>query len=173
MFAIFRMPSVKHENEMSTPDWFIRIASELAKSVPPVGHKCFARGKPDPCFGREFLWDFGAYIDDEEVPENDRFAAQAAIIGEVEWNTSDDEIDKDFEKLLYVDLLVCFMTFEKQSAKEAIKKLDWLEGAVRRRQAHVRLRGPIRPPAFILSCWVIQEHRFVHRSVLPDLSERT
>jgi hypothetical protein len=78
--------------------------------------------------GGEFLWDFCALIEDEAVPPDDRFSAQAAIVGEVEWATH--EIEKDFEKLLPADSFICFMTFQKQTAAEAKRKLDWLEAAV-------------------------------------------
>lgn len=153
------------ELELSTPDWFGEIASKVATKVSPIGLKCYARGQPPPCAGGEFLWDFSAFIYDEEVPEGDRFEAQAAIVGEVEW--SGGGIDHDFAKLLCADALVCFMTFQKRTVGEAKQKLDWLETAVRRRQGYARLRGLTRPPAFLLSCWLLKENRFEHATVLP------
>jgi hypothetical protein len=35
----------KQETQMSTPDWFLRIASEIATRVGSLGMKCHAKGK--------------------------------------------------------------------------------------------------------------------------------
>jgi hypothetical protein len=160
----------KEERKLSEPDWFPRIASTIATNVSSIGLKCYARGKPPPCDGEEFLWDFSAFIydDDKTVAKEELFIAQAAIVGEVEWD--ENGIDYDFEKLLCVDSLVCFMTIQKRTFKEATKALDRLERAVRKRQGYARLRGVNRPPAFLLSCWTWdQQPRFVHRDVSQQL----
>jgi hypothetical protein len=162
------LDAVGKANLSNTRDWFPRIASELAKRVSTIGLTCFAREKPEPCKGTEILWDFSAFIDDDDgTKEDERHWAQAAIVGEVEWSVDEGEIDKDFAKLLSVDSLSCFMTFQKRSIQEAKVKLDQLQTAVRRRQKYARLRGLTRPPAFLLSCWVLIDRRFEHLPVFP------
>jgi hypothetical protein len=70
-------------------------------------------------------------------------SAQLAIVGEVEFDWTREEIDKDFEKLLAADSLVLFMTFQGP-VEMARQELDRLEAAVRR-QEYTRLRGLSRP----------------------------
>jgi hypothetical protein len=69
------------------------------------------------------LFDFCALVEDEDVPADDRFMAQAAVVGEVEWNRDRGEVDKDFEKLLIADSLVLFMTFQSPTVEDG-KKID-------------------------------------------------
>mgnify|MGYP001290746505 CR=1 FL=1 len=157
----------KEEQKLSEPDWFPRIASTIATNVSSIGLKCYARGKPPPCDGEEFLWDSSAFIydDDKTVPKEELFIAQAAIVGEVE--RDENGIDYDFDKLLCVDSLVCFMIIQKKQRRGA---LDRLERAVRKRQGYARLRGVNRPPAFLLSCWTWDEQpRFVHSDVFATV----
>lgn len=150
---------------LSDAEWFPEIASEMASRVKSLNLKCYARGgrRSEPargCVGSEWLFDFCALLDDEDVPPDDRFMAQAAIIGEVEW--SENGIEEDFEKLQIVDSLVCFMAFQKRSSDGAVAAITRLRHAVERRQAYARERGITRPTEFVLSCWVIPENRFVH-----------
>jgi hypothetical protein len=35
--------------------------------------KCYARGTPEPCVGAEWLFDFSAFVEDNDVPADDRF----------------------------------------------------------------------------------------------------
>jgi hypothetical protein len=141
----------ERDSEMRDRDWFPSIARELATRVHSLGLTCYARGKPEPCAGAEWLFDFCALIEDQDVLADDRFMAQAAIVGEVEWNWDRGEVDKDFEKLLIADSLVLFMTFQNPTVEAGKKELDRLEAAARRRQQYARLRGLSRPPVFLLS----------------------
>jgi hypothetical protein len=151
---------------LSEKEWFVCIASNLAKRLKSIGMDCCAKGNHEPCVGGEYLWDFTAFIYDTEMRKSERFIAQLAVVGEVEWDEHD--VDHDFEKLLCADALVCFMTFQMPTLEEATKKLDWLQKACERRQDWLGQRGLSRPPAFLLSCWTWKpEHRFVHRDVLP------
>jgi hypothetical protein len=102
-------------SELTTGDWFPEIAREIASRVSGPNIDCYARGKRrgDPavgCKGSEWLFDFCAVINDPELKEEDRFMAQAAIVGEVEWAKGG--LDQDFEKLLIVDSLVCFFVWQ-------------------------------------------------------------
>lgn len=96
--------------------------------------------------------------------------AQAAIVGEVEWNWKGGEVDKDFEKLLIADSLVLFMTFQSPSVENGKMELERLEAAARRRQQYARMRGLNRPPIFLLSCWCWTPTgaQFEHRIVRPS-----
>jgi hypothetical protein len=93
----------KEEQKLSEPDWFPRIASTIATNVSSIGLKCYAKGSYHHVTAR----DFSAFIDDDDktVPKEELFIAQAAMVGEVEWD--ENGIDYDFEKLLCVDSLVC------------------------------------------------------------------
>jgi hypothetical protein len=149
---------------ISNRDWFPEIAGEIAKTAGVLGMKCYARGKDrgqpaEGCDGTEWLFDFVALIDDEAVPDEDRFIAQAALVGEIEWGVG---VDEDFEKLLIVDSLVCFMTFQEWSNESANKAIDRLRGAVQRRHEYGRLRGVSSPSTFVLSCYIIPDNRFIH-----------
>lgn len=153
---------------ISNADWFPEIAREIASQVNGLGLKCFARGKSrgkpaEGCAGTEWLFDFVALIDDEDVREEDRFMAQAAMVGEVEWGAGG--VDEDFEKLLIVDSLVCFMVLQEWSDEAAKIAVDRLRAAAERRQGYVRQRGINRPPTFVLSCYVIPNHHFLHSIV--------
>jgi hypothetical protein len=75
----------ERDSEMRDRDWFPSIARELATRLQSLRLKCYARGSPEPCVGGEWLFDFCALIEDEDVPAADRFTAQAAVVGEVEW----------------------------------------------------------------------------------------
>jgi hypothetical protein len=92
--------------------------------------------------------------------------AQAAIVGEIEWGANG--IDQDFEKLLIVDSLVCFMVFQQWSKEDAVAALTRLSRAVALRQGYARQRGMVRPPAFVLSCLVVEDHRFIHWPEAPQ-----
>jgi hypothetical protein len=157
------------DSELGAGDWFRAIASELATRVHSLGLKCYARGTPEPCVGAEWLFDFCAFVEDNDVPADDRFMAQAVIVGEVEWEPS--EVDKDFEKLLIADSLVLFMTFQNRTVEAGKKELDRLEAAARRRQQYARLRGLSRPPVFLPSCWCWTHPGayFEHRIVRPPV----
>jgi hypothetical protein len=109
------------------------------------------RSKPEACAGSEWLFDFCALLYKE--PSGVRFVAQAAIIGETEWNPTDAETDWDFEKLLIVDSIVCFFVCGVNSDDEANKKLDRYEGIVKIRKEYAMERGT-RPPKFLLACYV-------------------
>jgi hypothetical protein len=151
-------------DQLGNADWFPAIAAELASRCVPLGLSCYAtdgrRSAPaDGCAGREWLFDFCALVSDEAVAPVDRFMAQAAIVGEVEWGSV---FDDDFEKLMIADSLVCFMTIQQWSGASAIIQLSRLSDAAKRRQGYVRQRGG-RPPVFVVSCYVIPEHRFEHR----------
>jgi hypothetical protein len=161
----------ERDSEMRDRDWFPSIARELASRVRSLGLKCYARGTPEPCVGAEWLFDFCAFVEDNDVPADDRFMAQAAIVGEVEWNWDRGEVDKDFEKLLIADSLVLFMTFQNPTVETGKKELDRLEAAARRRQQYARLRGLSRPPVFLLSCWCWTHPGayFEHRIVRPPV----
>jgi hypothetical protein len=143
----------ERDSELGHQDCFPAVASELATRVHSLGLKCYARTTPKPCVGGEWLFDFCALVEDDDVPSDDRFMAQAAIVGEVEWSLDRGKVDADFEKLLIADSLVLFMTFQNPTVEGGKKELDRLEAAARRRQQYARLRGLSRPPVFLLSCW--------------------
>lgn len=84
----YRADAVGKQNLNNTRDWFPRIVSELATTL---GLPCYATGKPPGCEGREFLCDFSAFIDDNDgtKDDDDRFWAQAAIVGEIEWSVDE------------------------------------------------------------------------------------
>jgi hypothetical protein len=109
------------------------------------------RSLPEACAGSEWLFDFSALLYKE--PAGVRFLAQAAIIGETEWNPKEAETDCDFEKLLIVDSIVCFFICGAKSDDEATGKLDRYSGIVRTRKEYAMARGT-RPPKFLLACYV-------------------
>jgi hypothetical protein len=153
---------------IANKDWFVEIASEIAKRVTYLGLKCYARGygrgSPAPgCAGSEWLFDFCAVIDDEDVPAQNRFMAQAAIVGEVEWSVGG--VDQDFEKLQIADSLVCFMVFQDYSKDLSERALERLTEAAERRRAYAQQRGLNRPPVFCLSCYVEPDKYFLHKVV--------
>ena len=59
---------------------------------------------------REFRVDFVALLVDPADRERERYTVQPLVVGEVEWN---DNLGKDFDKLMLVDALVCFFAFPK------------------------------------------------------------
>jgi hypothetical protein len=152
-------------SRLQNPAWFCFVAGEISKRVDRPGLKSFARGKPGRCAGTEFMFDFVTLLYDVDVPENESFPVQAAIIGEIEWNWSIDKIDEDFEKLLVVDSIVCFMTIQQTDRRDSERQLNRLETAVRRRQSYARQRGVTYPPMFLLSCYNTSADAFIHRSV--------
>src|SRR5262249_41341000 len=149
---------------ISNADWFPEIATEIASRVGPLGLNCYARGRSRGipaklCAGNEWLFDFVAIVEDQDVSAEDRFMAQAALVGEVEWGAG--RADEDFDKLLIVDSLVCSMVLQEWSEAHANIAVARLGHAAERRQAYARLRGMSRPPTFILSGYIIPENRFV------------
>jgi hypothetical protein len=124
-----------------TKSWFPAIASEIAMRIPELDS--YARGTPSPCCGAERLFDFCGLLYDPETPKLEYFPAQAAIIGEIEWNK--DDVDRDFGKLFFADALVLFMVFQQFSAEAVSKQLDWLEDAVKQRKKVFRLRNASAP----------------------------
>jgi hypothetical protein len=109
------------------------------------------RSFPKACAGSEWLFDFSALLYQE--PAGVRFVAQAAIIGETEWNPTDAETDCDFEKLLIVDSIVCFFVCGMNSGEGANKKLARYAGVVTTRKEYAMERGT-RAPKFLLACYV-------------------
>jgi hypothetical protein len=156
-----------HRSPIVNADWFPELAAEIAGRANGLHLKCYARGKrrgdaASGCVGSEWLFDFCALAEDQDVGIDDRFVAQAAIVGEIEWGP---DVDQDFEKLQIVDSLVCFMTFQEWSEDGANKQLERLMRAAQRRQEYAAARGATRPPVFVLFCCVLPEHRFRHRVV--------
>jgi hypothetical protein len=131
------------------------IASEIAGRLKDNSNiSCYGgrpRSLPEECAGSEWLFDFSALLYKEYAGV--RFVAQAAIIGETEWNPTDAQTDCDFEKLLIVDSIVCFFICGVNSDDEANRKLDRYAGIVESRKEYARVRGT-RPPKFLLACYV-------------------
>jgi hypothetical protein len=131
------------------------IASAIARRLKDNSNIFCYGGRPssvpEACVGSEWLFDFSALLYVE--PAGIRFVAQAAIIGETEWNPTDAETDCDFEKLLIVDSIVCFFICGVNSDDEANRKLDRYTEIVKTRKEYATVRGT-RPPQFLLACYV-------------------
>lgn len=156
---------VQHRaSPFTNPRWFPAIVSAINTRVQQPGLQFYARGTPTLCSGSEWLFDYCALLFDLEVPDDQRFPAQAAVIGEIEWDAARSKIDDDFEKLLVADALVLFMIIQQYSMDEAEAELTRLEHAVRRRLEIFRLRK-CQPPIFLLSCWVVPTGPFIHRRI--------
>jgi hypothetical protein len=150
--------------ELTERDWFPELAGEIAARIASLNIECYARGSrraagATNCVGSEWLFDFCGLIIDPDVPTEDRFVAQAAVVGEIEWALGG--TDQDFEKLMVVDSLVLFFVFQC-SADKYRAYLNRFRKAAERRRGYCRQRGITRLPAFLLSCWTYPDGKFEH-----------
>jgi hypothetical protein len=108
---------------------------------------CRGRG-PD---ANEWMFDFVAGVWDPSDRNKQRFLRQALIVGEVEWHR---DLEKDFEKLLIADSLVCFFAFPERVRERYYPDQDWLtffHGIAEKRRKHAVERGVNPPPAFVIA----------------------
>lgn len=102
-----RLVKFLRENIQDTagrPEWSERNFNLLRKFTADYDAANFPSDKE-----KEFLWDFVAYINGRGI----------LLAAESEWNSEPHEIEKDFEKLLYVrsplKLMLCRMSTEEQA----------------------------------------------------------
>lgn len=117
-----------------------------------------ALGRRKPEGAREWLFDFIAVLVEPRYGE-ERYTMQPLIVGEVEWNNN---LGRDFEKLLVVDALVCFFAFPKRLAVTEHDADYFLALAVKRRQ-YVAHRSTAPLPVFIIACYDEERRSFVLR----------
>jgi hypothetical protein len=167
--AAFDAVAEQHQQQnIRNPDWFGQIVRRIALWAKAKGMESCARGTPEGCGATEFLFDYCARIYDPEVPSDERFFAQTVIVGEIEWSQNEEQINKDFDKLLVSDALICFMGLQQSTVEKAEEMLEYLGRAARRRQSYALQRGVRPPPTFVFSCFVSASEKFVHKTIEPD-----
>jgi hypothetical protein len=120
----------------------------------------------------EQLFDFSALLYDPPDRKVERYLTQALIIGEIEcWNG----LDKDFDKLLVVDSLVCFFAFPDSivDPRHPEGELDFFYKVAESRRQRAAQRAMMPPPAFILARYSNSLGTFTYRfaadpAVLPN-----
>ncbi len=114
------------------------------------------------CGGEWLRFDYCALVYDPKICRSDQFMAQAALVGELEQLWRGDNIEKDFEKLLIVDSIVCFFVFRPPKA-QAEKITNKLMDAGSRRRRYSIERGNSQPPVFLFSYYCDESKKFTHR----------
>lgn len=99
---------------------------------------------------REFLYDFCSVLCEEKNRELERYTVQVAIAGEIEWGSN---LSKDFEKLMFVDALVCFFVFPNWLREHQPNDLDFYTALAKRRVEYVASRGTRPPPVFVIAAY--------------------
>jgi hypothetical protein len=118
------------------------------------GRDAFGRTKPE--WVREWIFDFSAVLVEPKNRNQERYAMQPLVIGEVEWQNN---LGRDFEKLLVVDALVCFFAFPKRLGIKEHNSEYFLALAKKRRQ-YVAKRGTAPLPVFIIACYDSESRSF-------------
>lgn len=112
---------------------------------------------------REWLFDVCVGLFAERDTEVERYLTQALIVGEVEWQRG---LDRDFEKLMIVDSLVCFFAFPEWVADKEKRPPDyWCNVARQRVEFITKKRGTNPPPVFVISSYSKTRPGFAHRVV--------
>ena len=123
---------------------------------------CFGHERSKPKEEREFLFDFTAFILDNEPGFADWYTMQALIVGEIEFNG---DLGRDFEKLMFADSAVCFFVFP-DSIKELrpVDELDFFSKVAQKRIRSVSARGNV-PPVFVIASYSGEHRRFMTRVI--------
>src|SRR5207248_1798913 len=111
---------------------------------------------------REFLFDFTAFILDNEPGFADWYTMQALIVGEIEFNG---DLGRDFEKLMFADSAVCFFVFP-DAIKEhrPVDELDFFSKVAQKRIRPVSARCNV-PPVFVIASYSGEHRRFMTRVI--------
>jgi hypothetical protein len=127
-------------------------------TVSPRIEVAFGRDASKPKDEREFLFDFSAFTCVQEPDHTDRYTMQVLIAGEVEWTG---DLGTDFEKLMFVDSLVCFFAFPDRIKEHWPKsEIDFFSQVAEKRISHVASRGNSPPPVFIIGSYSGEHRRF-------------
>ena len=132
--------------------WVEAVGDEIKKRLKNLNSniECgFWQYAKKPEDERELLFDFIAIVCDPSDTKKERYTTQTLIAGEIE---SHKQLDKDFDKLMVTDALVCFFAFKgiiKEHAPQS--ELDFFQAVAKRRRDHALRRGLNPPPVFVLA----------------------
>lgn len=111
----------------------------------------------------EFMVDFLAGLWEPPDRNSQRFLMQPLIVGEIEWHNS---LDKDFDKLLLANSLVCFFVFPETVKERLYPNRDWLtffQEKAQCRRKYALKRGINPPPAFVIARYSNDTATFTYR----------
>jgi hypothetical protein len=147
-------------------NWTTAICTALKRRLDSlgVGIECaFDRNARKHEDEREFLFDFCAFLCEPRDRSVERYTVQALIVGEIEWRG---KLGRDFEKLMFVDSLVCFFVFPEWIREhQPESEIDFFERVAEQRKRHMARRGTTPPPIFIIACYSSSGRKFITRVV--------